>query len=160
MQDTQQFTSIILEHRALIYKVSRVYVDDSEDQKDLYQEIVYQLWKSFGNFKGNSKISTWMYRVAMNTAIAFLNKSKRNRSVFSKVDFPDIPVESTSDVEVQTQQLYQAIKLLNIAERGIILLYLEGKNYKEVAEITGYTESNIGTRMARIKQKLKELIKS
>lgn len=158
MQDKQQFASIIIEHKALIYKVSRVYVDDFEDQKDLYQEIVYQLWKSFGNFKGTSKISTWMYRVAMNTAIAFLNKSKKSRSVFSTIDFPDIATENNTEIEEQTQQLYQAIQKLSIIERGIILLYLENKSYKEIAEITGYSESNIGTRMSRIKQKLKKLV--
>ena len=158
MQSTEQFTSLILEHKALIYKVSRIYVDNREDQKDLYQEIVYQLWKSFGNFKGNSKVSTWMYRVAMNTAIAFLNKSKKKRSVITNIDFPDLEEECSSEIEKQTQQLYSAIKQLTIVERGVVLLYLEGKNYREISEITGFTESNVGTRMLRIKQKLKKIV--
>lgn len=160
MQDTQEFVNLILKHQGLIYKITRVYVDDSEDQKDLYQEIVFQLFTSIKNFRGTAKISTWMYRVAMNTAIAYLNKSKRQKhTTTTSFELPDIVDDTSLVMEERSAHLYTAIKRLTIIERGIIVLFLEGKSYKEIGHITGFTESNIGTRMGRIKKKLKEIIK-
>lgn len=159
MEYAKQFVNLIIQHQGLIYKITQVYVDGAEDQKDLYQEIVYQLWKSFGSFKGNSKISTWMYRVAMNTAIAFLNKNKKQIQRISSFEFPELPDDANTVIEEQTKQLYTAIKQLSLIERGIILLFLEGKSYREISNITGFSESNVGTRMSRIKVKLKQLIK-
>jgi RNA polymerase sigma factor (sigma-70 family) len=159
MHKTPDFVNLILSHQGLIYKITRVYVDDAEDQKDLYQEIVFQLFKSIKNFKGNAKISTWMYRLAMNTAIAYLNKSKRQKHSITSFELPDIPDDTSAVMEERSNHLYTAIKKLTVIERGIIVLFLEGKNYREIGEITGFSESNVGTRMGRIKQKLKELIK-
>ncbi|GEQ86708.1 DNA-directed RNA polymerase sigma-70 factor [Patiriisocius marinistellae] len=159
MQETDDFAKTILKHQALLFKVSRIYVDNTEDQKDLFQEIVFQLYKSFQNFKGNSKVTTWMYRVAMNTAIAFLNKSKRQVTTITDFDFPEIIDEKDHAAQEQTDLMYQYIKKLNVIEKGIILLYLEGKNHEEISEITGFTKTNVGTRIGRIKQKLKETIR-
>ena len=156
MQDKTAFVAIIKENEGILYKITRVYTDTTEDQKDLYQEIVYQLWKSFDSFKGNSKISTWMYRIALNTAIAHLNKSKKRvRQV--RLDFELVnPIdEKDSTSEERLKILYEMIKQLNVIEKGLILLFLEGKSYEEIANITGFSTSNVGTRLSRIKKKLK-----
>ena len=155
MESKAAFIAIIQENEGLIYKVTKVYTCTKEDEQDLYQEIVYQLWKSFSSFRNESKISTWMYRIALNTSIAHLNKEKRkanlvpiNEVLLNKTD--------TSDTlkEERVQLLYAHIQQLNTIEKGIILLYLEGKTYDEIAGITGFTSTNVGTRLGRIKQKI------
>ena len=155
MQNKEAFVDIIKEHEALIYKITKVYADRRQDEQDLYQEIVYQLWKSFASFRNESKISTWMYRIALNTAIAYLNREKRKaillpiyETLFNKPD------EKDSVKEERIDKMYALIKKLNTLEKGIILLWLEGKNYEEIAAITGFSSSNVGTRLGRIKQKL------
>ena len=160
MQDKTTFVTLIKEHEGIIYKITRVYTDTQEDQKDLYQEIVYQLWKSFDSFKGNSKISTWIYRVALNTSIAYLNKRKK-KVQHVNLDFELLTIVDQKDtvMEERLQLLYDTIKQLNVIEKGLILLFLEGKSYEEIASITGFSSSNVGTRLSRIKKKLKENIK-
>ncbi|MEY8021834.1 RNA polymerase sigma factor [Muriicola sp. SD30] len=156
------FIELIREHQALIFKVSAMYADRKQDQKDLYQEIVYQLWKSFDTFAEKSKISTWMYRVALNTAIKQLISKKRQPRT-SSIEAIDFPGMDTTDgiLEERMKRLHQEIEKLNILEKGIILLALEGKKHEEIAEITGLSVTNVGTRMSRIKTKLKsELTKS
>jgi RNA polymerase sigma-70 factor (ECF subfamily) len=160
MHTKEEFFQHIKENEGIIYKVARLYTDSEEDQKDVYQEIVYQLWKSYPSFKKNSKISTWMYRVALNTAISNLKKEKRkgiqvpiDNSLLNRMD------EIDTVMEERITLLYAHIKKLSIVEKGIILLHLEGKNYDEISAITGFTATNIGTRLARIKNKLKSQIK-
>lgn len=160
MHTKKEFIQDIKENEGIIYKVTRIYSNNTEDQNDLYQEIVYQLWKSYNSFKGNSKISTWMYRIALNTAISNLKKEKRRGS---QVSIDNLLLSQMNEVDTVMEEritlLYAHIKELSIVERGIILLHLEGKNYDEIATITGFTNTNIGTRLARIKQKLKTQIK-
>lgn len=153
------FVKLIKEHEGLIFKASTIYTNNTQDQKDLFQEIVYQLWKSFDSFKNNSKISTWMYRVAMNTAITQLKKRKRSpiaepieKIVLKQIDTND------SSFEEKLRKVYQHINQLNVLEKGIMLLLLEGKNYEEIGEISGLTSTNVGTRINRIKKKLKSQI--
>jgi RNA polymerase sigma factor (sigma-70 family) len=160
MTDKTEFVRVIQENMALIYKVSKIYSNSREDEQDLYQEIVYQLWKSFSSFRNESKVSTWMYRIALNTAISNLNKEKRkgtflpiNEWVLNKTDTDDPLREERYEI------LYSKIRELNTVEKGIILLYLEGKSYEEMSVITGFTSTNIGTRLGRIKQKLITQIK-
>ena len=155
MDSKKEFIEIIQENEGLIYKVTKVYTYSKEDEQDLYQEIVYQLWKSFSSFRNESKISTWMYRIALNTSIAHLNKEKKKQShvpidelLLNKMDAADTLMEERSEV------LFALIKNLNDLEKGIILLYLEGRTYDEIAGITGFTSSNVGTRLGRIKQKI------
>jgi len=155
MQDKKEFVRVIQENETLIYKVSKVYTNTREDEQDLYQEIVYQLWKSFGSFRNESKLSTWMYRIALNTAISNLNKEKKkgrflpiNEWVLNRTDPDDLLREERFEL------LYAHIRELSTVEKAIILLYLEGKSYEEMAVITGFTTTNIGTRLGRIKQKL------
>jgi RNA polymerase sigma factor (sigma-70 family) len=160
MQNKNEFVRVIQENEALIYKVSKVYTNSTEDEQDLYQEIVYQLWKSFGSFRHESKLSTWMYRIALNTAISNLNKEKR-KGTFLPISDWVLNRRETDDTarEERFELLYAHIRELSSVEKGIILLYLEGKSYEEMAAITGFTTTNIGTRLGRIKQKLITQIK-
>ena len=160
MQDKTQFVAIIKENEGLIYKVTKLYTNSKEDAEDLYQEIVYRLWKSFDSFRNESKISTWMYRIALNTCITHLKKEKRkgnqqpvNEDLLNKAETKDTLYEERTEI------LYAQLKLLNTIEKGIIFLYLEGKSYDEIAVITGFTSTNIGTRLNRIKQKIITQIK-
>ena len=155
MDSKKEFIEIIKENEGIIYKVAKVYTNNKEDEQDLYQDIVYQLWKSFASFRNESKISTWMYRVALNTSIAHLNKEKKKGNqvpiddwLLNKTDTTDTLMDERSEV------LFALIKKLSNIEKGVILLYLEGKTYDEIAGITGFTSSNVGTRLGRIKQKL------
>jgi len=161
MQKEEAFVQIIKKHQALIYKVSALYTEQKQDQNDLYQDIVYQLWRSFDSFRSESKISTWMYRVALNTAIGQLNKKKKRPQEVS-LDIVNVSITEAYDLvlEERIKLLHAQIRKLNILERGIILLVLEGKKYEEIAEITGFSTTNVGTRISRIKEKLKsEMIK-
>ena len=160
MQNKKEFVRVIQENEALIYKVSKVYSNSREDEQDLYQEIVYQLWKSFGSFRHESKLSTWMYRIALNTAISNLNKEKRKGKILPINEWVLYRTETDDPLrEEQFEILYTHIRGLSIVEKGIILLYLDGKSYEEMAAITGFTTTNIGTRLGRIKQKLITQIK-
>ncbi len=153
----KEFLNIIHENQRIIYKVCKTYRDTREDQEDLFQEIVYQLWKSYPSFKGESKISSWMYRIALNTAIA----TYRKRTL--PVDYPDkIPEPMHSDtgqVSQNEERLFQALRTLNDTEKALVSLFLEGFTYQEIASITGITENNTGVRLNRIKNKLKEILK-
>ena len=159
MHKKETFVDLIKKNEGVIYKITSIYSNNKEDQKDLYQEIVYQLWKSFDSFKGNSKISTWMYRVALNTSIAHLNRGKKKIKQ-ANVDFEllNISYEHDTITEERMSILYDHIKSLSTVEKGIILLFLEGKSYDEIAVITGFTKTNVGTRLNRIKEKLKSQI--
>lgn len=166
MQQKEAFIQTIKDNEGIIYKITRVFAKDTEDQKDLYQEIVYQLWKSFDSFKGKSKLSTWMYRVALNTSIAHLNQNKRRPLStsgislnFESLDVADPSSITGSEWDDRMHILYEHIKRLNVIEKGLILLFLEGNSYEEIATITGFTTTNVGTRLGRIKQKLKTNIK-
>lgn len=160
MQHKKEFITAIKENEGIIFKVTSIYCANKEDQKDLYQEIVYQLWKSFPSFRNDSKISTWMYRIALNTSITHLKKEKRNGTKLEldqiieyKIDHKDTLIED------RIKLMYAHIKNLNTIEKGIILLFLEGKNHNEIANITGFSTTNIGTKISRIKVKLKSEIK-
>ena len=155
------FTDLIREHQGLLFKVTSIYTDNKQDQEDLFQEVVYQLWKYFDSFRNESKITTWMYRVAMNTAITNLKKNKRRPDSISIVDTVIKESETLKDdiYEERLRLLYQYLNKLNTLDKGLIFLLLEGKSYKEIAEITGLEASNVGTRISRVKKKLKTNLK-
>ncbi|NAS13228.1 RNA polymerase sigma factor [Poritiphilus flavus] len=159
MTKEQKFTELIKDNEGVIFKITTVYTNNESDQKDLYQDIVYQLWKSFDSFRNESKISTWMYRVALNTAISHL-RSRKKQPGGSGIDKIVQRATENEDQEFEDRLkiLYAQIQKLNVLEKGLMLLLLEGKKYQEIAEITGLTESNVGTRISRIKQKLKSRI--
>jgi RNA polymerase sigma-70 factor (ECF subfamily) len=155
----EAFITAITENQGLIYKVASVYTNSIEDRNDLTQEIIYQLWKSFETFKQKSSLSTWMYRVAMNVAIYHLKKSKRKIPTVhldeQVLDFHEI---DKSEIEEKWQMLKRHIDDLNLLDKGIVLLYLENKSYEEIAQIIGISATNVGTKISRIKEKLKEKI--
>lgn len=156
MPNEALFTDLIRKHQSLLYKVTSIYTDSKQDQEDLFQEVVYQLWKYFDSFRNESKITTWMYRVAMNTAITHLKRSKRRPDSVSIADTIIKESDAKDDLyEERLRLLYQHLQQLNTLDRGLIFLLLEGKSYKEIADITGLAQSNVGTRVSRIKKKLK-----
>jgi len=156
MRKEEAFTLLIKENEGVIFKITRVYTNTLEDQKDLYQEIVFQLWKGFDSFRGDAKASTWMYRVALNTAFTHIKKEKRKGHNVA-LDHINLKYEHDDPIlEERLKEMYAQIKLLNDLEKGLILLLLEGKKYEEIAQITGLSNSNVGTRISRIKQKLKK----
>jgi RNA polymerase sigma factor (sigma-70 family) len=159
MLSKNEFIGIIQENGGLIYKVAKVYTNTKEDEQDLYQDIIYQLWKSLASFRNEAKISTWMYRIALNTAIAHLNREKRKGNQIPIDEMLLNKPDSTDPVkEERSELLFAQIRKLNEIEKAVILLYLDGKTYDEIAGITGFSATNIGTRLGRIKQKIKDQI--
>lgn len=154
----QAFTTIIKENEGILYKVTRLFTQTEADQQDLYQEIVINLWKGFGSFRGDAKVSTWMYRIALNTAVLYSKKEKRKGQKVSLDGITLVNEVYDPILEQQLKLVYKHIRELNDVEKGIIFLFLEGKKYETIASITGLSTSNVGTRMARIKEKLKNKI--
>lgn len=153
-----EFVTILNNHRGLIFKVCNMYCSDHEDRKDLFQEIVLQIWKSLGSFRHESALTTWMYRIALNTAITHLRKEKRSVSPVSLtgIEIPDI--YDDDEKEESLLQLSAAIEQLNKVDKSIILLYLEEKSYEEISEITGLSKTNVGVKLNRIKAKLSTVL--
>ncbi len=153
---SNDFLNSIRENEKIIFKLIRIYSDQSDDQQDLYQEIIFQLWKAHKSFQGRSKISTWIYRVALNTALAHINLKKKH---LKTIPLQDIGIQFEekidSKLEDEISEMYQQIRNLNEIDRAIIFLYLEDKNYEEIAGITGFSATNVGSRLNRIKLKLK-----
>lgn len=155
----QDFSQLIRTNQGLIIKVARLYTNSPEDEEDLFQEIVLQLWKSYDSFKGQSKISTWMYRVALNTAITLFRKTSRSPKTdeLAHYDYRDF-TDSSDEKQEQIALLYKAIKELPKMERALVMMYLDDLPYKEVAETLGISEVNARVKMNRLKKTLKELM--
>ena len=152
LQEDNAFLQLIEANKGIIYKVANSYCKNTEDRKDLIQEIILQLWKSFGKYDPQYKLSTWMYRISLNVAISFYRKT-RNTTVLSQ----DIIQQEISPPDTeQLQLLQQFISELKELDRAIMLLYLEEKSYREIADILGLTETNIATRISRIRERLKK----
>lgn len=154
------FIEMINQHRGTIFKICNLYCHDAENRKDLFQEIVLQLWKSYPAFRKESNINTWLYRVSLNTAISnFRKESKKPGNAFFSDELlmiPDIPY--FSDEKEKLGLLHLAIDRLTEIEKALIMLYLDEKTYDEIAEILGITNSNAGVRLSRIKTKLSKII--
>ena len=159
MEKKEIFIKAIKENEKLIYKVASFYTDCKDDRDDLLQEIIYSLWKSFDTFKHNSSLSTWMYRVAMNVSIFHLKKNKKKAATVS-IGLENINIaETESDYfEEKLKTLQKHIKDLNLLDKGILMLYLESKSHEEIAEIVGITKTNVGTKLSRIKDKLRQQV--
>ncbi len=155
-QNKREFSELIQKNQAIIHKITRVYENAWADREDLFQEICLQLWKSYPNFREEAKFSTWMYRVALNTAISNIRK-KKNGFALESLKEHQMPAESTVDTE-NSKLLYNAISKLNRIDKAIILLWLEEKNYEEIATIMGTSKSNVSVKLVRIKRKLEELV--
>jgi len=153
----KEFSKLIEKHQAIIHKVTLVYTNGPADREDLFQEICLQLWKAYPNFRGEAKFSTWMYRVALNTAISTIRKD-RNNPGFERLTDHDGAMDENHDEAEQLKQLYTAISKLNRIDKAIILLWLDEKSYEEIASIIGTTKSNVSVKLVRIKRKLEELV--
>jgi len=155
-----KFISEFQKNQNIIHKVCRIYTNNREAHNDLFQEITIQLWKAYPKFRGDSKISTWMYRIGLNTAITLYRKSKR--SIVTQ-DFDNVlhRIKSTDYDNTEEEQLklmYKAIYQLSDIDKALIFLYLEEKNYKEIAETIGISEVNARVKMNRIKTKLRTIL--
>jgi len=158
-RDAQTFMDVIEANRGIIYKVANSYCRDEENRKDVIQEIIVQLWLSFDKYDEAYKLTTWMYRIALNVSISFYRKENRRTEINQPL--PDgilylheanTPGELNADVD----QLYLFIKELKEIDRAVIILYLEENTQQEIAEILGLTATNVSTKVSRIKQQLKQ----
>ena len=150
------FIELIRQNERLIYKVCSVYASDGFPLADLYQDVVYNLWKSFPKFRHDSSLSTWMYRVALNTCITDIRKELKRPKHVAVLDLSESLIEPES-MEEDIREMYRLIHQLKTLERAIILLWLEEKSYQEIADITGLTLNNVATKLKRIKEKLKKM---
>lgn len=157
--EKEKFISIIKDNQKLIYKICNSYCKNPQNRKDLEQEILVQLWKSFKKFDGRVKISTWIYRIALNTAISFYrDDSKHNHNSLS-IDVNIISFSNNEHVSEQDENiilLYRFIDLLNEMDKAVILLYLDDNKHKDISDILGISETNVATKINRIKKILKE----
>jgi RNA polymerase sigma-70 factor (ECF subfamily) len=156
----KQFEQHIKENELLIYKVCRMYAYTTADREDLFQEIVIQLWNAYPKFRGESKFSTWLYRVSLNTAISGLRKKKDFIESREPAELPERIDAETAEHEEELVQLYAAMDRLSQLEKAIVMLYMEDRSYEEMEEIIGISQGNLRVKMNRIKEKLRQLTKS
>lgn len=154
------FVKQLEDNQNIVHKICRLYTHDQDSHNDLFQEITIQLWKAFPKFRGDSKFSTWMYRVALNTAITLYRKSKRRVSTqdYESISFKIKAEEYDETVELQLKMMYSAVKQLNDIDKALVFLYLEDKSYKEISETLGISEVNARVKMNRSKEKLRKIL--
>jgi len=155
-----QFVTNLQSNQNIVHKVCTLYTNDKDSHKDLFQEITIQLWKAYPKFRGDAKFSTWMYRVALNTAITLYRKSKRTIRTqdYDSVIFKIKADEYDETEEQQLKLMYKAIKQLGDIDKALVFLYLEDKNYKEISETLGISEVNARVKMNRVKTKLRTIL--
>jgi RNA polymerase sigma-70 factor, ECF subfamily len=160
--DKDHFLDILEKNIGIILKISRAYSKTSSDKEDLINDITLELWKSFKSFKGDSKISTWIYRIALNTSMNYKRNNEKNRMLFTD-DIMQFEIREWINEQPDTSQseiLYQCIEELNKLNKAIILLYLDGNSHEEISAITGISRTNVGTRISRIKEQIKNIATS
>lgn len=155
-KNEQEFTRLVLKNKSTIYMVCYMFSQDEEDVKDLFQDILVKLWKGYEKFRGDSDIKTWIYRVSLNTCLDFQTRRKR-KGVEEKLGPGIDPAEDVDAKSLQVKQLYSRIHGLGLIDRGIILLWLEGLSYDEIAAIVGISVQNVSVRLVRIKNQLKSM---
>lgn len=155
-----QFVSELESNQNIVHKVCSLYTNDAHAHNDLFQEISIQLWKAYPKFRGESKFSTWMYRVALNTAITLYRKSKKRVKTqeYDSVLFKIKADQYDDTQERQLKLMYGAIKQLNDIDKALVFLYLENKDYAEISATLGITEVNARVKMNRIKNKLRTIL--
>ncbi|MBN1789816.1 MAG: sigma-70 family RNA polymerase sigma factor [Bacteroidales bacterium] len=156
----ERFLTVFEQNTRIVIKIARAYTQTIQDREDLINDIALELWKSFDRFKGESKISTWIYRVALNTSMNFNRRKKRT----GHISFYDPLLLNASeqltdqDDSSQAIDLYDCINALNALNKAIILLYLDGNSHEEISTVTGITKTNVGTRIGRIKDQIRNLL--
>ncbi len=154
---SQKFLQLMESNAGIIYKVAKTYCWDEEDQKDLIQEISIQAWRSFPKFDSQFKFSTWLYKVALNVSISHLRKEKSRKSNIEELGSQyQGNSEDVSQEEEQVKALYDAIAEQSPINKGIMLLYLEAKSYAEIAEIMGLSQTNVATKLSRVKEEIRQ----
>ena len=157
----QEFLSVIKEYERVIYKVCYLYTSRNATLNDLYQDVVLNLWRAYPKFRGECKISTWIYRIALNTCISFIRKEKNVPETVTLTPYEsEWMTEEQDSFQLMLKELYYLIGQLGQLDKSIILLYLEEKSYEEISEITGLTVTNVATKLNRIKEKLRKMKKS
>ncbi len=153
----KQFVKTIDQHQGIIYKVANAYCKDLDDQQDLVQEIIFQLWRSFENYSKEFKVSTWMYRISLNVAISNFRKNQVRKKYHEGFDddLVNMSEEVNGDLSEELSLLRQFIQDQKKLDKAILLLYLEGKKHAEIAELLGVSTSNVGTKLGRLKDKIK-----
>jgi RNA polymerase sigma-70 factor (ECF subfamily) len=157
----RKFLELIEQNQDIVHKICGLYAGNRDDHKDLSQEIICQLWKSYQSFRGDSKFTTWMYKVGLNTALLNVRRNRRRvRTESLREHHGDIPAGIAGpDKHTELNRLYEAINRLPKFDRAILLLHLEQLPYREIAEVIGISEANVSVRLVRIKKKLKERLK-
>ena len=156
-----EFEKLIYDNQGLIIKVCNIYGNNRHDKDDLFQDITINLWKGLDSFKGDSKLSTWIYKVSLNTAISRFRRKKFNTVDIDQIhDLKTDPPVHENEQEFQIKALYKAISKLKPVEKAIILLYLEEKSYDEIAGIIGISTKNVSVKLVRIKKKLEKILSS
>ena len=155
MYTEQEFIQAVELNQNIVHKVCNLYMDNAQDKEDLFQEITLQAWKSFTAFKANSKFSTWLYRVALNTAITFFKKEKKQSFIVATAIIPETADHDTS-IEEQVNAMHKAIAGLNKIDKALVMLFLEDYSYNDIGDIMGISPNNVAVKMNRIKTKLKE----
>ena len=151
----QEFLKLIYDNQGIIHRVARMYRATREDQEDLFQEITLQVWRSIPGFRHESAVVTWIYRIALNTAITWISREKKYRNANDTTDnLPDVLLQHNIQADERLDWLYKTIHQLNEIDRSIILLLLDGFSYKEMATILGISETNVGVKINRIKKQL------
>ncbi len=155
------FMEILEDHKLIIFKICNSYCRDREEQKDLVQEVIMQLWSSFPKYNPEFKLSTWVYRIALNVAISNYRKSTTRSKHLAKVEegYVDIAVDDDRDSQEDMQLLREFINQLDELNRALMILYLDGNSHEEIAAILNISKSNVGTKINRIKEKLKKQFK-
>lgn len=166
MNKEQLFNEVLVENKDRIFRICCAYERDPDERNDLYQEIMINIWKSLDKFEGRSLISTWIYRIAVNTSLLHIKRSAKKRSLHSEVDVEtlNIPESDSREEMIKTgsdiENLLECINKLPKVDRLIISMVLEDLSYKEIAEVTGMTTSNVGVKINRIKKELSKLMGS
>src|SRR6187551_1294732 len=153
------FLQLINQNIGIAHKVSGIYFSDTSEREDAFQEMMYQLWKSYPRFDGRSKFSTWMYSVCLNTALTYHRKNKNERNESLSLRHLEIPEQNNQHQEENIKMLFKAIATLSSLNKAIVLLYLDDLSYDEIAAITGLTKSNVSVRLVRIKKELEIQLK-
>jgi RNA polymerase sigma factor (sigma-70 family) len=156
-EQIQDFKNIIQQHKGIFYKVARAYCQNEDDRQDLIQEMMIQVWQSRHRYNNQFKISTWLYRISLNVAISFYRKNttRANKHTMLNEQAQQIPTEDKTADERQLSLLEKFISELKEIDKALMVLYLEDKSHAEIAEILGMSISNVGTKIGRIKDKLK-----
>lgn len=159
-----RFRQWLGEHTGLLLKVVRSFAEGPAEQDDLFQEVLLQVWLSLPNFRDDSKPTTWLYRVAFNTALAWKRTEKKHRRKLNSHSMADVAAPGVPSAEAEqnsrlVDQLYAAIRALPAAKRALVVLYLDGFSYREIAEVVGISESNVGVSLNRIKKELAASVK-